>query len=117
MASSPTIDQCRRIQALLVPVAVGGSTLAIAAAIWWSGGGEPMMFAGFLFPAVLCFSQSKRPVVFAAAVGLMLLAAPDVSSSGSLVHAQRTFFGIYRVRIDKSYRRLYHGTTLHGMQK
>jgi spermidine synthase len=49
----------------------------------------------------------------------MLLAGPaDPNVSGSLIHAERTFFGVYRIRVDADgrYRRLFHGTTLHGMQ-
>jgi hypothetical protein len=69
--------------------------------------------------AVAAFSQSRRPVSFAVTVGVMLLVGPWASDSGERVlHAERTFFGVYRVSVDRSgsYHGLAHGTTLHGMQ-
>jgi hypothetical protein len=104
---------------IVAPLVVGGLTFAIAAAIRSWGAREPMILAGLLFPAVLSHSQSRRPIAFAACIGLMLLAGPaDPNVSGSLIHAERTFFGVYRIRVDADgrYRRLFHGTTLHGMQ-
>jgi hypothetical protein len=104
---------------MVVPLAIGGLTFAIAAAIRSWGAREPMILAGLLFPAVLSYSRAQRPIAFAACIGLMLLAGPaDPTISGSVIHVERTFFGVYRVRVDADgrYRRLFHGTTLHGMQ-
>jgi hypothetical protein len=69
--------------------------------------------------AVAAFSQSRRPFSFAVTVGVMLLVGPWASDSGERVlHAERTFFGVYRVSVDRSgsYHGLAHGTTLHGVQ-
>ena len=35
-----------------------------------------------------------------------------------MVYAERTFFGVNRVRVDErlGYRFMFHGTTVHGMQ-
>lgn len=110
----------RRIEMVVVPLAVGALTFLIPAAIRWSGAGELMVLVGLLFPAILSLSQSTQPVAFAAAVALMLLVGPsDQNASGPVVYAERTFFGVYRVRVDTDgrYHRLFHGRTLHGMQR
>jgi hypothetical protein len=116
---SITTSGQRLRSAMVVPLAIGGLTCAIAAAIRTWGATSPPLFAGLALPAVLCHSQSRRRIVFAASIGLMLLAGPaDPTVSGAVIHAERTFFGIYRVRDDRMgrYRELFHGTTLHGMQ-
>jgi spermidine synthase len=110
----------RRIEMILVPLAVGGLTFLIPAAIRLSGASQLMALVGLLFPAILSLSQSKRPAAFAAAIALMLLAGrSDPSPSGPIVYAERTFFGVYRVRVDSDgrYHRLFHGRTLHGVQR
>ncbi len=69
--------------------------------------------------AVAAFSQSRRPVSFAVTVGALLLVSPWAGDSSTrILHAERTFFGVYRVSVDRSgsYHGLAHGTTLHGMQ-
>jgi spermidine synthase len=82
---------------------------------------QRLLIAGLALPALACFSQSRRPLRFALSVGMMLLAGSWVgtgSGYGHVLHAERTFFGVYRVSLDPSgrYHELYHGTTLHGMQ-
>ena len=52
-------------------------------------------------------------------IGAMLTTAGIMLERGtSVLHAERTFFGVYRVSEDRKgeYRALAHGTTLHGMQ-
>jgi hypothetical protein len=69
--------------------------------------------------AVWCYSFSRRPVRFGLALGMMLIAmkltAPNV---GSLLEADRTFFGVLRVRAAMPGPRhvLMHGNTIHGEQ-
>ena len=66
---------------------------------------------------VLYLACAKYPVRLAAVVGLMFMAGALWSPSrGDVLLAQRTFFGVLRVRTDSSgmYRELVHGTTLHG---
>jgi hypothetical protein len=68
---------------------------------------------------LVAYTVATRPRSFAAAVGLMLLAGSLARGRyGPVVHAERTFFGVYRVHEDPVSRRhvLMHGTTLHGVQ-
>jgi hypothetical protein len=69
--------------------------------------------------AIAAFSRSRLRVSFAVTVGAMLLIGPWAGDAGERVlHAERTFFGVYRVSVDRtgSYHGLAHGTTLHGVQ-
>jgi hypothetical protein len=105
---------------VLMAAAVVGSTVLLLAAVQrvgWDGN------VAMYLPAFLCFAQSSRPMRFALSVaGLML--APVLTPGTSrdidarLLHAERTFFGVYRVTADPAnrYHTLFHGTTLHGME-
>jgi spermidine synthase len=69
-------------------------------------------------PIFAAFTLSRRPIPFAAAVAGTLAAGLLYNGyEGTVIHAERTFFGVYRV-IDQGggYRSLFHGTTLHGKQ-
>jgi hypothetical protein len=68
-------------------------------------------------PAVFCYTFVERPLRFGLGVGAMLLAS-SVSNltDESLVFQTRSFFGVLRVEEDGHYRRLVHGTTMHGKQ-
>ncbi len=104
---------------VIAPLAVGLLTAGLLA-IARSFGNDPQVIAAVLAPpAFVSFSQSRRPIRFALCLGVMLLAGSLGSDvRGRTVHIERTFFGVYRVSIDASgsYRSLFHGTTLHGMQ-
>jgi SAM-dependent methyltransferase len=69
---------------------------------------------------IACFTQSKRPLLFTGLIAGLLLAGQlyDPEHGRSLL-AERTFFGVYRVRVDRDgrFRALFHGTTLHGIQR
>jgi hypothetical protein len=76
-------------------------------------------------PIVLGYTFVERPLRFGLGVGAILLAGGfcDVFSE-SVTHQERSFFGVLKIA-DTSFmyrgerfdlRRLYHGTTLHGMQ-
>jgi hypothetical protein len=70
-------------------------------------------------PALVAFRQQRRPIRFAACIAVLLLSGELVHSPfGRAVYAGRTFFGVYRVRVEgeQHYRFMFHGTTLHGMQ-
>jgi hypothetical protein len=74
---------------------------------------------GAAAPALIAFGQQRRPVRFAGCVAALLLSGALVQSPfGRAVYADRTFFGVYRVRVDERmhYRFMFHGPTLHGMQ-
>ena len=81
--------------------------------------GPQFLIGGSVLAAVAAFTQARRPVRFALCVGAMLAAGVTVERlRADALHRERTFFGVYRVETDDtgSFRRLYHGTTLHGMQ-
>ena len=72
-------------------------------------------------PAIAVFSQAGRARRFALAVMALLLAGfltAGANADGTVLHRERTFFGVYRVSLDPEgrYRSLFHGTTLHGLQ-
>jgi hypothetical protein len=77
------------------------------------------LLLGAAGPALVALSQKRHRVRFAASIAMILLAATLTGGAfGRVVYAARTFFGVYRVRVDEArgYRFLIHGTTLHGMQ-
>lgn len=77
------------------------------------------LIIGAAIPALLAFGQQRRPLRFAGCVAALLLSGALVQSPfGRAVYADRTFFGVYRVRVDERmhYRFMFHGPTLHGMQ-
>jgi predicted O-methyltransferase YrrM len=68
---------------------------------------------------MVSFSVSRHATSFAAAVAAMLVAGLFAGpNTGDVLHAERTFFGVYRVMNDPDgqHRSLFHGTTLHGRQ-
>jgi hypothetical protein len=70
-------------------------------------------------PLALCYPLAFRHrVVFALALlAIMLGARPYLSVDGHTLITERNFFGVWRVTSDKEeFRRLYHGTTIHGGQ-
>ena len=87
-----------------------GGTLDCAAAVG-------ARYAAAAVPAVVAFGARRRPLRFAMSIGVLTIGGLLLGSS-SLLHAERTFFGVYRVTQDRKgeYRALAHGTTLHGMQ-
>jgi spermidine synthase len=67
---------------------------------------------------VLCSLFVTRPLRFGLGVAAILLASSfcDLLNS-DLLARQRSFFGVLQVMDEGIYRRLYHGTTLHGQQR
>ena len=75
---------------------------------------QAVMFGG---PAILCYSFSTRPLRFGLGLGALLLASSFYTQgAGSVLHRQRTFFGVHSILVDsqESYHLLSHGGTLHG---
>lgn len=98
---------------------VGGAAVASVLLNDRFGSASRFLILGAAVPALVTFSQQKRPVRFAACVAVLLLSGTLVESPfGRAVYATRTFFGVYRVRVDERlhYRFMFHGPTLHGMQ-
>lgn len=83
------------------------------------GSASRFLILGAALPALLAFSQQRRPIRFAGCVAALLVSGALVQSPfGQAVFAERTFFGVYRIRVDDrlNYRFMFHGPTLHGMQ-
>jgi hypothetical protein len=75
-------------------------------------------------PVLLTFILSQRRYRFGLTLGAVLLAGSlDTSLRGRVELTARSFFGVYRVTRDDSrgqgmaYRKLYHGSTIHGVQR
>jgi spermidine synthase len=76
---------------------------------------------GLMFgaPSLICFSFSRRPLRFGLGVAAILAAsALYTSDQGLVLHAERSFFGLHRVLLDRGgqFHILAHGGTRHGMQ-
>jgi hypothetical protein len=66
----------------------------------------------------LCYLFVKRPLRFGLAVGALLLASSLCDLlDGDVLLRRRSFFGVLHVTEDGNFRRLEHGTTLHGLQR
>jgi hypothetical protein len=77
-----------------------------------------LVFFIFIVPVVACAFFIGRPLRFGLAVGALLLANAfcDLLTDDVLLR-ERSFFGLLHVTDDGDFRRLEHGTTLHGMQR
>jgi hypothetical protein len=119
--SAPNPDPAARKLDLGLPMALG---VALVAAIWAfhaAGLAQTPFFLFFGFgPAILvCFSFSRRPLRFGLGLAAVFLASAFHGGQfGRVTHAERSFYGVYRVSTDATgrYRQLFHGSTLHGMQ-
>jgi uncharacterized membrane protein YhaH (DUF805 family) len=73
-----------------------------------------------LVPLGLCFVFSmQRPIAFGLGLAaLMLGALPHLNTTDETLASERNFFGVWRVIANSKigFRRLEHGTTLHGVQ-
>ena len=73
----------------------------------------------FGIPAAACYGFSKRPLRFGLSLGALFLASSLYSGGqGTILHAERNFFGIHKVLLDREggYHLLSHSGTLHGRQ-
>lgn len=110
-----------RPQTHVKPAAVGLTAVLVllAARTLDLTAAEALPFLGF--PALIAFSASRQSVPFALCVGALLGAGAvaPIEAWGTVLHQQRTFFGVYRVTRDtrQDVVSLYHGTTLHGSQR
>jgi hypothetical protein len=86
-------------------------------------------------PVALCYGLAEQPIRFGLGVGAIFLAgvfcdqSPTVWRPETVVHQERSFFGVLKVEDERyerlrgggyrwvGYERLLHGTTLHGMQR
>ncbi len=77
------------------------------------------MVATIALPALILYLASRRRLRFALGVaGLLGVAYFAPQERGTILHEERTFFGVYEVAVDPEgrFRTLFHGTTVHGTQ-
>ncbi|HZU34593.1 MAG TPA: hypothetical protein VFA18_01720, partial [Gemmataceae bacterium] len=80
--------------------------------------GGPLILCIFVVPVVFCSFFINRPLRFGLGVGALLLSSTICSLLDEDIHLrQRSFFGVLHVTDDGNFRRLEHGTTLHGQQR
>ena len=100
------------------PLVVGALTVGMIVLVHRAGASPRL---ALFIPGLIVFSQMKHSLRFAASLTAMLVAGmltPNANADGTVLHRERTFFGVYRVSIDASqrYRTMFHGTTLHGVE-
>ena len=91
------------LAACIAGLAASGDNVGVARAV---------LAASVLLLLVVGRSRPRR-----LALGFGSLAALLVLAGGASLHAERTFFGVLRVVEQDGERRLYHGTTLHGIER
>lgn len=80
----------------------------------------PLRLALFAMPLLACVLSIARPTRFALLVAVLLLARPMKQRfDHSQLCVERNFFGVLKVDIEPAgqFKRLLHGTTVHGMQQ
>jgi hypothetical protein len=98
------------------------AAVVVAAAVLfgpWTTSHSPAHVAALAICACFALMRRDQAMTLAAVAGTFLLASPWVRLAGETeLHAERTFFGAYRVTFDPAggARSLSHGTTLHGRQ-
>jgi spermidine synthase len=111
----------RRWLDLVLPLLVGVSVAGLVYLLRTSTV-LPERFAHVLilgFPAVVVLSFAYRPIRFGLGIlALMAGLSGYHEQYGRALYAERSFFGVYRVVLDKDQKRhvIFHGTTAHGSQ-
>jgi hypothetical protein len=93
----------------------GGNRLPILSAAQWL---DLVIYAA---PLAACYYMRNRPLRFGLGIAVVLLAAnmPSASNHSLVLHQERTFFGVLKVKLDREQNthRLIHGNTNHGAQR
>jgi spermidine synthase len=100
-----------------LPLAAVSIAAALVFGAWLST--PPALFVALAVCCAAAWARRRRTMTLAAVAGVFLLASPWTSQSDDPpVHAERTFYGAYRVGlpVEGRYRTLKMGTTVHGMQ-
>jgi hypothetical protein len=122
-ASSESFPASRSFwRGLIFPLAIGLLTAGLAVGVPRLGAGlQWSMLIVFGVPMILCYlaSKQKHPLQFALALAAVLMASRFYTAfHGRTLHVERNFFGTLRYTLDPKgrFHRLYHGTTVHGME-
>ena len=112
-----------RICDFVLPLLLGLFTTAMILFLQKQGieSGPLALALVFGIAGLVAFGFSRRPLRFALAVGAILMVGLtfyEDGSSGRVLAAERSFFGVHRVSLDPSgrFHQLVHGDTLHGLQ-
>lgn len=112
LANPRTLVRPAMVGALAVMVLLATSTIPLS---------PRQTFPLLGLAALVCFSMSREPARFALGVGCLLAVGAVFGQHAwdDVHHAERTFFGVYRVSAypDKRFLSLFHGTTIHGRQE
>ena len=118
--ASPQDAVSRGYRDVLIPLMLGGLLAAILAGVQANLVGTLPLAIGLGFLGALYRAAINTRFRLTTGVALMLLASLLFGpSAGDVLHAERTFFGVMRVRRDEAGMRrhtLFHGNTLHGEQ-
>jgi spermidine synthase len=104
---------------LLYPLLLGAGILAVA---WYTlevgPPGLVVRLALLISCAIALYSFVERPLRFALGVAAILGSALAVQGTASVLHSERSFFGIYKIKLTDGGRKtaLIHGTTMHGTE-
>jgi spermidine synthase len=108
-----------RVGDSLYPLLLG---LAVALVVWCFSDNAPFALMGrmlFLLPCALAlYWFSERSLRFALGIAVVMGGAFFVRSSVDVLHTERSFFGINKVKLLEEDRKvgLVHGTTIHGTE-
>ena len=108
-----------RIGDSLYPLLLG---LVVAVVVWRFADATPFALAGRLLVLLPCalalYWFSERSLRFALGIAMVMGGALFVRSSVDVLHVDRSFFGINKVKLLEQGKKiaLVHGTTLHGTQ-
>ena len=108
-----------RVGDSLYPLLLG---LVVAMVVWWFSDNAPFALMGrmlFLLPCALAlYWFSERSLRFALGIAVVMGGAFFVRSSVDVLHTERSFFGINKVKLLEEDRKvgLVHGTTIHGTE-
>lgn len=107
----------------LVTPAILAAIVALATYHWMdlrpaSGPGLVVRLFFFILVVKMLYSCSERPVRFGLALLAVIFAAVAVNGSVGVLHQERTFYGVLRVKLKDGGRKveLIHGTTIHGAE-
>jgi hypothetical protein len=121
--SAPTLRSSGlpAVRACVAPVLFGVVITALVLLVERTPYRTNPVVTGLLFgvPALVCFLFSRQPLRFAIGVGALFVAGSFFQrEKGSVLYAERSFFGVNRVMLDptRQYHLLIHGVTLHGSQ-
>jgi len=108
-----------RYQDMVIPLSLGAVVALLM--VWGARGslGTYTFALGVGLCGALYIASAKHPALLATGIALMFGAASIWGPSQThVLFAERTFFGVLRVRTDDmgKYHRLVHGSTLHGEQ-